>query len=59
MSITVFWSEEDDGWIALDYFRPGCSAWGETEEDALKELTDAQSAWDGARAALQPDRAQP
>lgn len=35
--IDIFWSEEDEGYIAdvpdLEY----CSAWGETYEEALRE----------------------
>jgi antitoxin HicB len=50
--IEIFWSEEDDGWIALDLLRPGCSAFGISEKDALRELQDARKAWDGAHAAV-------
>jgi predicted RNase H-like HicB family nuclease len=50
--IEIFWSQEDDGWIAVDLLRPGCSAFGISENDALRELHDARKAWDGARAAL-------
>lgn len=36
--IDIFWSEEDEGYIAdvpdLEY----CSAWGETYEEALREV---------------------
>ena len=35
--IEIFWSMEDDGWIALDLLRPGCSAFGISEKDALRE----------------------
>jgi antitoxin HicB len=47
----VFWSEEDEGFIALDMKRVGCSAWGETEEEALAELEKARQAWDEAQRA--------
>lgn len=43
--IEVFWSEEDEGYIALVPDLPGCSAWGETEEHALREAQDATKAW--------------
>ena len=36
-AIHIFWSDEDEGFIAIcDEFR-GLSAFGETREDALKE----------------------
>lgn len=47
--LTIFWSDEDDGFIAIDETRPGCSAFGTTEEKALHELWDAREAWDAAR----------
>ena len=50
--IEIFWSAEDDGWIAVDLRRPGCSAWGFSEANALRELFDARKAWDGAHAAV-------
>lgn len=46
----LFWSEEDEGWIAVDPSRPGCSAWGATMNDVVKELQDARKAWDMAKA---------
>lgn len=42
---TVFWSDEDGGYIAIAKDLPGCSAFGETEADALSELKSATSAW--------------
>ena len=33
----VFWSEEDDGYIATCPDFPGLSAFGDTEEQSLKE----------------------
>jgi len=41
----LFWSEEDEGYIALAPDLPGCSAWGKTEIEALTELRDAIEAW--------------
>lgn len=48
-NVNIFWSHEDAGWIAVDMSRPGCSAWGADEDEVVKELRDAQAAWDGAR----------
>lgn len=45
----IFWSDEDDGFIATDCTRPGCSAWNETEIGALAELRRARIAWDAAK----------
>ncbi len=43
--IEVFWSDEDEGYIAIAPDLPGCSAWGATEEDAIHEIHQAQEAW--------------
>jgi len=37
-AIEIFYSEEDDGYIAIVLELPGCSAFGETPEEALKEV---------------------
>lgn len=36
--IGIFYSEEDKGYIAVVPELPGCSAFGETEEEALREI---------------------
>ena len=43
--IEVFWSEEDDGYIAIAPDLPGASAWGKTEHQAIKELHTAIELW--------------
>ncbi len=43
--IKVFYSEDDKGFIALIPDLPGCSAYGETEEEAVKEVKIAQELW--------------
>lgn len=53
--INVFWSDEDDCWIAdvpdLEY----CSAHGQTPAEAVKEVEAAVAAWlEAARAAGKP-----
>jgi predicted RNase H-like HicB family nuclease len=51
----IFWSEEDEGFIAEAADLPGCSAFGETAEEAIRELEDAKAAWiEAARAAGNP-----
>jgi len=51
----VFWSNEDEGFIAVASDLPGCSAFGETQHEALTELQNAIDAWiDAARAAGNP-----
>jgi predicted RNase H-like HicB family nuclease len=58
----VFWSEEDEGFIAVAADLPGCSAFGETQHGALTELQSAIVAWiEAARAAGNPipDPSQP
>ncbi|HZY65842.1 MAG: type II toxin-antitoxin system HicB family antitoxin [Actinomycetota bacterium] len=41
--IDIFWSDEDDAYIAVVPDLPYCSAWGETYEDALREVRVAIS----------------
>jgi predicted RNase H-like HicB family nuclease len=41
----VFWSEEDEGYIAIATDLPGCSSFGATQQEALAELQDAIAAW--------------
>lgn len=43
--IEVFGSEEDEGYIAVVPDLPGCSAWGATAEEAVREIEHAQQAW--------------
>ena len=44
-AIEIFYSEEDEGYIAVVPELPGCSAFGETEEDALTEVKIAIELW--------------
>lgn len=44
-AIEIFYSEEDEGYIAIAPELPECSAFGETEEDALKEIKTAIDLW--------------
>jgi predicted RNase H-like HicB family nuclease len=37
-AIEIFYSKEDEGYIAVIPELPGCSAFGETEEKALDEV---------------------
>ena len=39
--LEIFYSEEDNGYIAIIPELPGCSAFGETEEKALEEIKRA------------------
>ncbi len=43
--IEVFWSEEDDGFIAIAPDLPGASAWGKTEAKAIEELHTVIGLW--------------
>ncbi len=43
--IEIFYSEEDEGYIAVVPELPGCSAFGESEEVALKEVKIAIDLW--------------
>jgi predicted RNase H-like HicB family nuclease len=44
-AIEIFYSEEDEGYIAIVPELPGCSAFGETEERALREVKLAIQLW--------------
>lgn len=53
--IEVFWSEEDEGYVAIAPDLPGASAWGKTEAGAIKELRIAIDLWiKGAQKAGNP-----
>lgn len=53
--VSVFYSEEDDGYIADIPDLPCCSAFGETREEALAQALEAKRAWiEAARAAGRP-----
>ncbi len=43
--IEVFYSAEDEGYIAIVPELPGCSAFGDTRDEALREIKIAQSLW--------------
>jgi len=44
-SIEIFYSNEDQGYVALAPELPGCSAFGGTEEKALREIKVAIDLW--------------
>lgn len=53
--INIFYSEEDEGYIADIPDLEFCSAFGETPEEALREVLAAKRAWlDAARAEGKP-----
>jgi antitoxin HicB len=43
--VEVFWSQEDEGFIAVAPDLPGCSAFGDTVAEALGEMEDAMQSW--------------
>lgn len=43
--INIFYSEEDGGYIADIPDLPGCSAFGSSPEEALREVQCAKQAW--------------
>jgi len=51
----VFWSDEDESFVAVASDLPGCSAFGESEAEALTELDHSIQAWiEAARRAGNP-----
>ena len=43
--VTIFYSEKDGGYIAVAPDLKGCSAFGETPQEALKEMETAMELW--------------
>lgn len=43
--ITLFWSDEDGMYVAAVPELPGCSALGDTYDEALREVQVAMSLW--------------
>lgn len=43
--IVIFWSDEDDLYIAYAPELPRCMAHGDTYQDALKNILDAMEFW--------------
>jgi len=43
--INIFFSEEDDGYIADIPDLPHCAAFGKTQEEALSEVLKAKAVW--------------
>lgn len=43
--IEIFWNDEDGAFVAIAPDLPGCSAVGDTEEEALCELRTAIKLW--------------
>ena len=53
--INIFWSDEDEGYIADIPDLEACSAFGPTPADALAEVVRAKEAWlESARAEGKP-----
>jgi len=44
-AIEIFFSDEDEGFVAVAPELAGCSAFGETEEEALSEVKVAIGLW--------------
>lgn len=44
-AIEIFWSDNDNGYIAVVPDLPGCNAFGDTQEEAAHEIQDAIAAW--------------
>jgi antitoxin HicB len=44
-AIVVAYSDEDGGYVATVPELPGCSAFGDTEEEAIREVKVAVSLW--------------
>ena len=43
--IEVFWSDKDEGYVAVVPDLAGCSVWGKTESEAMRGTRDAIEAW--------------
>ena len=43
--IIIYWSNEDDAYVAEAPELPGCAAHGDTQEAALKRINEAVTLW--------------
>ncbi len=43
--IIIYWSNEDDSFVAEVPELPGCAAHGDTQEAALQHINDAMDLW--------------
>jgi predicted RNase H-like HicB family nuclease len=43
--IEIFWSDEDNAFVANVPELPGCMAHGKTHADALRNIEEAQALW--------------
>lgn len=43
--IILFWSEEDDAFVAEVPELPGCMAHGGTQDEALRNIQEAMAGW--------------
>jgi predicted RNase H-like HicB family nuclease len=43
--VVIFWSDEDDAFIASVPSLPGCVAHGSTRADALRNVEEAEALW--------------
>lgn len=50
--IELFWSTADGGYIAIAPDLPGCSAYGDTQQEAVSEIQDAINGWLAACVAM-------
>lgn len=46
-SVLIYWSEEDEVFVADALELPGCMAHGDTREEALQNLEEAMALWIG------------
>ena len=50
--VEIFWDDDSAAFIAVAPDLPGCSAAGDTRQEALNELQDAMVSWLQANTAL-------
>ena len=43
--IILYWSNADDAFVTEVSELPGCTAYGDTQEDALKHINQAMELW--------------
>ena len=44
-AVVIFWSDEDDLYLAYAPELPGCMAHGDTQEEALNSIQEAMALW--------------
>lgn len=57
--LEIFWSDEDEAYICIAPDLPGCSAVGDTPQDAVREMEIAMKLWIDAALSMERELPKP